>query len=49
MEKNKEQLKEKKRNNCINDYKVGEKTVCSNEMIVELIAYRNRPDKKPVL
>ena len=44
MEKNKEQLKEKKYNSCINDYKVGEKTVCSNEMVVELIAYRNHKD-----
>ena len=44
MEKNIERLKEKKHNSCVNDYKVGEKTVCSNGMIVELIAYRNHKD-----
>lgn len=44
MENNKKIIKNEFKNGHINHYKVGEKAVCSNNMIAEIIEYRNHKD-----
>lgn len=44
MENNKKIIKNEFKNGHINHHKVGEKAVCSNNMIAEIIEYRNHKD-----